>query len=105
MPSIQYYGVSELEGTINFITYKEGILVVYDCRNTKILDTSIDNIFGKTMDKMSKALANYRASQTMTEQQRQRLLRRAGKDDLLTVDVEHVHMDTIIVILVGQSAL
>ncbi|KAL6829995.1 hypothetical protein V8C40DRAFT_239028 [Trichoderma camerunense] len=64
----------ELEGTINFITYQEGILIVYDCRNIKILYSTVDNIFGKTMDKMSKALANYRASQTMTEQQRRRLL-------------------------------
>ncbi|KAF3068634.1 hypothetical protein CFAM422_007820 [Trichoderma lentiforme] len=57
----------ELEGIINSSAYKEGISVVYDYRNIQILYTAVDNIFGKNMDKMSKALSNYRASQTMTE--------------------------------------
>lgn len=57
----------ELKGIINSSAYKEGISVVYDCRNIQILYTAVDNIFGKNMDKMLKALANYRASQTMTE--------------------------------------
>lgn len=57
----------ELEGIINSSAYKEGISVAYNYRNIQILYTAMDNIFGKTMDKISKALANYRASQTMTE--------------------------------------
>ncbi|KAL6836337.1 hypothetical protein J3E69DRAFT_361631 [Trichoderma sp. SZMC 28015] len=82
----------ELKGIINSSAYKEGISVVYDCRNIQILYTAVDNVFGKNMDKMSKALANYLVSQTMTEQQRRRLLQRACNDDLPTVGVEHAHI-------------
>lgn len=81
---------SDREPSINFSAYREGVLVAFDFRNLKILYTNVDEIFGKDIPNIAKALASVRDSQTTTKSQQQRLFQRANKDDMPMVGVEHL---------------
>ncbi|KAK4078931.1 hypothetical protein Trihar35433_36 [Trichoderma harzianum] len=81
---------SDREPSINFSAYREGVLVAFDFRNLKILYTNVDEIFGKDIPNIAKALASVRDSLTITKSQQQRLFQRADKDDMPMVGVEHL---------------
>ncbi|PTB47394.1 hypothetical protein M431DRAFT_102340 [Trichoderma harzianum CBS 226.95] len=78
------------EGSLNFSAYREGILVAYDWRNTEILYSNVEKFFGKDPDGILKTLRKLRDGDAMTNSQKQRLQRRAAKDAMPTVGVEHV---------------
>ncbi|OPB38202.1 hypothetical protein A0O28_0013060 [Trichoderma guizhouense] len=80
---------SDREALINFNAYREGILVAFGFRNLKILYTNVDEILGRDVFNISKALVSVQDSQTITKSQ-QRLFQRANKDDMPTVGVEHL---------------
>lgn len=73
---------------INFIVYREDLLIAYDWRNARILYDNPEEIFGRKVDQVAKSLATIRDKQASTtiEQAGPRHSRNAEP----AVGVEHV---------------
>ncbi|KAL7934734.1 hypothetical protein V8C35DRAFT_327100 [Trichoderma chlorosporum] len=88
-PSRSMPAHSSQEGSLNFSAYREGVLVAYDWRNTKILYSNVEKIFGGDPDAIANTLRLLRDSDNLTISQIQCLQRRASKNAMPTAEFEH----------------
>ncbi|KAM0263140.1 hypothetical protein ACHAQJ_001293 [Trichoderma viride] len=81
---------TQQEGSINFSAYREGVLVAYDWRNSKILYTNVEDIFGADIQTIENALTAFRDKNITPSTQLQRHSGGSTKDKGPTVGLEHV---------------
>ncbi|UKZ55768.1 hypothetical protein TrVGV298_009592 [Trichoderma virens] len=78
------------EGSLNFGAYRQGVLVAYDWRNSHILYSNVEEIFGGEPDAIANTLRLLRDSGGLTDTQAKRLQQRTAKHSMPTVGVNHV---------------
>ncbi|KAL5093905.1 hypothetical protein Trisim1_009381 [Trichoderma cf. simile WF8] len=81
---------SQQEGSINFSAYREGMLITYDWRNSKILYSNVEEIFGADANTIETAINAFRDGNIPPNSQLQRHSGPKEKGKGPTVGVDHV---------------
>ncbi|KAL7906500.1 P-loop containing nucleoside triphosphate hydrolase protein [Trichoderma velutinum] len=78
------------EGSINFSAYREGVLVAYDCRNSNIIYSNVEDIFGADMKTIENAITAFRDGNVTLSSKLQRHGSGSDKGKGPIVGVEHL---------------
>ncbi|KAL6825252.1 hypothetical protein V8C40DRAFT_287715 [Trichoderma camerunense] len=78
------------EGSINFSAYRQGVLVAYDYRNSNIIHSKVEDIFGADVTTIENAITAFRDGKIMPSSQLQRHDGGSDKDKGPAVGIEHL---------------
>lgn len=85
-------GVSstQYEGSINFSAYRQGVLVAYDYRNSNIIHSKVEDIFGADVTTIENVITAFRDGKIMPSSQLQRHDGGSDKGKGPAVGIEHL---------------